>query len=310
MSISIEYVPHAAIDKPQWNDCILQSANGLIYAHTEWLDAMSPGWDALVANNYQIVMPLTWRRKLGIYYLCQPPFTQQLGLFSAMPIGQDLMEAFLRKAATRYRLIEIFLNYAMHKTDAMHATCTNFILPLKAGYSNIQAAYRRDLIKNLARAKKFNLSYRTENNAHTAIELYRNQYGKRLNYAPQVFEALHQLCAFWMKQDKALVRSIYLPAPRPGGNDELLATGLYLKDENRIYNIASTTLPNGRTLEANHMLFDRLIAEFAGQPLMLDFEGSDLPGVARFYQKFNPQNQPFFFWKSNRLPAVIRWWKR
>jgi hypothetical protein len=83
-----------------------------------------------------------------------------------------------------------------------------------------------------------------------------------------------------------------------------------LKDEKRIYNIASSTLPKGRTLEANHYLFDRLIHEFAGQNLILDFEGSDLPGVARFYEKFGSANQPYFFWKSNRLPAVLRWWKR
>jgi hypothetical protein len=63
-------------------------------------------------------------------------------------------------------------------------------------------------------------------------------------------------------------------------------------------------------MEANHFLFDQLIREFAGQDLILDFEGSDLPGVARFYQKFGPQNQPFSFWKSNRLPAVMRWWKK
>ncbi|MCU0387633.1 MAG: hypothetical protein MUE71_03400 [Chitinophagaceae bacterium] len=89
-----------------------------------------------------------------------------------------------------------------------------------------------------------------------------------------------------------------------------MAIGLFLKDDRRLYNIASTTLPNGRTLEANHFLFDQLICEFSGQNILLDFEGSDLPGVARFYQKFSPENRPYFFWKSNRLPAVLRWWKR
>jgi hypothetical protein len=57
-------------------------------------------------------------------------------------------------------------------------------------------------------------------------------------------------------------------------------------------------------------LFHQIISEFAGTPLILDFEGSDLPGVARFYQKFGAQNQPYFFFKSNRLPTGIKWLKK
>jgi hypothetical protein len=144
-------------------------------------------------------------------------------------------------------------------------------------------------------------------NATNAINLYKENYGERLGYRQQDYEAFSRICAQWVAEDRCIIREVYL---EERNLKEKLAVGVFLKDQNRIYNVASTTLPNGRTLEANHFLFDHLIREFAGKPLILDFEGSDLPGVAGFYQKFRPENQPYFFWKSNRLPGILKWWKK
>lgn len=270
------------------------------------LDAMSPGWDALVMGDYDAVMPLTWRKKIGIRYLCQPAFCQQLGVFSAKEITPDLTEAFLRKASLSFRLIEIFLNYANLQPRAENSS-TNFVLNLQPGYENLRAGYGRDLLKNLSRTEKFPLQYSVSEDAENAIAQYQLLYGNRMQIRPADFESFAGLCKKWLLQGKCFVREVRLHGAQ---KDELLAIGLFLKDDRRIYNIASSTLPNGRTLEANHFLFDQLIREFAGQNLLLDFEGSDLPGVARFYQKFGPVNQPYFFCKSNRLPAVLKWWKR
>jgi len=270
------------------------------------LDAMSPGWDALVMGDYEAVMPLTWRKKMGIRYLCQPAFCQQLGIFSAKEISADITESFLLKASLYFRLIEIFINYA-NLLQAEQTGATNLVLSLAKSYGSLKANYRRDLLKNLARTEKFSLQYVVSADIDNAIAQYQLLYGNRMNVRLTDYQAFAAVCKKWLPEGKCFVREVRL---REGNRDELLAIGLFLKDNNRIYNIASSTLPNGRTLEANHFLFDELIKEFAGQNLLLDFEGSDLPGVARFYQKFEPINQPYFFWKSNRLPAVLRWWKR
>jgi hypothetical protein len=306
MDSSITYYANNAIDKQRWNSLIESAANGLAYAHTDMLDAMSPGWDAMIYRDYEAVMPLTWRKKMGIRYLCQPAFCQQLGIFSAAPIPATLAEAFLRKTVTHFRLIEIFINYA-NPLPIIPGPSTNFILPLQDGYEKLSASYRKDLQKNLSRAAKYPMVYKATTHIEEALTQYRNLYGKRMNMRDGDYNAFGHLCKKWIAENRCFVREVHLEEKK---STELMAIGIFLKDQHRIYNIASSTLPNGRTLEANHFLFDQLIREFAGQDLILDFEGSDLPGVARFYQKFNPIAQPYFFWKSNRLPAVIRWWKK
>ncbi|MBS1975692.1 MAG: hypothetical protein JST13_15195, partial [Bacteroidetes bacterium] len=78
---NIHYLQQHEIDKTRWDACISSSANGLIYACSSYLDTMSKNWDALVLRDYEAVMPLTWNKKYGVYYLYQPAFTASLGIF-------------------------------------------------------------------------------------------------------------------------------------------------------------------------------------------------------------------------------------
>jgi hypothetical protein len=240
---------------------------------------------------------------MGIRYLCQPAFSQQLGLFYANDEHVELLPEFLKKIVLEYKLVEIFLNYS-NRFDQYTSEAMNFILPLHENYETIRDSYKNDLIKNLKRTEKFNLQYAVENDAVRAIEAYQSFYQNRMGARPEDYSSFLACIEKMMVEGNAFVRSVSLP------NGELLATGVFTMDKKRIYNLASTTLPNGRTLEANHFLFDALIHEFSGTGLTLDFEGSDLPGIARFYQKFGSIPQPYFFWKVNRLPAILRWWKR
>jgi hypothetical protein len=106
----IKYISYASINKEKWNECIDQSANGLIYCYSWYLDAMAQQWDALVLNDYEAVMPLTWNKKYGISYLYQPYFCASLGIFSVQPLTAVLTEQFLKAIPARFRYIDIYLN--------------------------------------------------------------------------------------------------------------------------------------------------------------------------------------------------------
>ena len=78
---NIRYLERHEIDTIKWDQCIRHAANGLIYSYSVYLDTMAKQWSALVLNDYEAVMPLTWNRKFGFNYLYQPAFTSQLGIF-------------------------------------------------------------------------------------------------------------------------------------------------------------------------------------------------------------------------------------
>ena len=57
-----------------------------------------------------------------------------------------------------------------------------------------------------------------------------------------------------------------------------------------------------RREKAMFFLFDRLIKENAGKDLILDFAGSNDPGLANFYSGFASANEQYPKLKYNRLP--------
>lgn len=296
--MTIEYLRNSDIDKSKWDDCIKQAPNGLIYAFSCYLDQMSPGWDALVAGDYEWIMPLTQKKKLGITYLSQPPFSQQLGIFSRHPVPQEVSNSFIQEINKHFRFAEISLNYA-NQVNKNVIQRSNFLLPLDKPLPVIEQGFRKDLKQNIKKAQDKNLLYLSSENYEEAVLLYEKNYATRLQLPRGSFEHFLQLCKVLHQKGQVLIRKVTNP------QGKFLAIGVFLKDQKRIYKMMTTTSGEGRNLEANHLLLYGLIREFAGQDLILDFCGSEVPTISAFLKKFGPIEQPYYFMKLNQLPSPI-----
>ena len=62
--MKVIHLRNSEIDRTNWDNCIAQSANQLTYAHSWYLDVVSPQWEALVDENYDYVMPLPVKWKI------------------------------------------------------------------------------------------------------------------------------------------------------------------------------------------------------------------------------------------------------
>ncbi|HMH24194.1 MAG TPA: GNAT family N-acetyltransferase [Puia sp.] len=324
LAYSIRHLHRHEIDDAKWNACIDKAPNGLIYGRSWWLDTMTDGqWDALVLDDYTAIMPLTWKKKWGIRYLYQPPFTQQLGIFSSDAIPASLVEAFLKRVGDHFRFAEIFLNHGNpHSLLQAHA---NFILALDAPYELLAGNYKKGLVGTLRTAARLPLNYITDLDLSFSLRLNRSKYGERVPHVKkEAYERFEKLCLLLQGRGQAMIRAI------TGGEGQPLATALLLEERGRLSLLQATTLPEGRRAGANHLLLDKIIQEFSGQTpvagqsgisgrphssgksnipgqrLILDFEGSDIPGIAHFYRSFGSTDQPYFFYRHNQLPWPIR----
>lgn len=297
---NIRFVKHHNIDKSKWDFCIDMASNGLIYAYSFYLDEVSKNWDALIMNDYEAVMPLTWNRKFGISYLRQPAFTQQLGVFANAKIDHHLLEQFICKASEHFPFIEINLNFANEFNKNVEKK-TNFIIPLNQSFPIIKESFRKDLVK---KATDANLVYEPSENVEEAIRLFKNSYSKRLpNLHENDYKNFLNLCSFLKKKGQVIIRKV------KSADAKLLAIAIFFKDEKRIYYLLSTLLDEGRKYDANAFLLHEVIKEFSGQNLLFDFEGSDIPSIKFFFKKFNPLDQPYFFLRINTLPFWKKWIK-
>ena len=300
----IHLVHRRDLDTGKWDECVAASLSPLIYGRAFYLDAMAAGqWDALVLGDYYAVMPLTWRSKYGIRYLYQPAFTQQSGIFYPEPVDPGLVTAFIHEAIRHFRFAEIYFNYACPHPDLIPRT--NFILPLDRPYEQLAARYKKDLVRNLKLAHRTELDYRTDYDWKTALRDFKSQYGQRLRAVKEKdYLAFETLCDFLQCQDQIVIRAVLDKNRHP------LSSALFLRDKHRFYLIHSTTLPAGRSIEANHFLLDQFIREWAGSHMILDFEGSDHPGIAHFYSNFGAEDQRYYFFRHNHLPWPLRLFKK
>ena len=295
----ITYLKHVDIDKEKWDKCITDSANGLIYAYSYYLDIMSKNWDALILNDYKAVMPLTWNKKFGISYLRQPAFTQQLGIFGNIIFDEEITDLFISKALQIFLFAEINLNYANEYKNSATKKC-NLILPLNRSFDEIEKHFRKDFVNKI---KKNKLNYESSDEIEKVIQLFKENYDHKFRIAPNAYQHWFSLCQHLQSRGEILVRKV------SSAKGELISMALLLKDERRIYYVMSATLPAGRKQQANYFLLYHLIKEFAEHDLIFDFEGSEIPSIKSFFLKFGPVEQRYPFVKINNLPFAKKWIK-
>lgn len=78
-----------------------------------------------------------------------------------------------------------------------------------------------------------------------------------------------------------------------------------LKNKNKIVFLFSGLSDEGKKTGAMAKLLDSVIQEYAQQNITLDFEGSNDPNLARFYQSFGSAKCTYPHIVINRLPFII-----
>ena len=283
----IYYQTHNQIDKALWDWCIALAPNGNVYAWSWYLDAVHPGWDALVeieGGKYVTVMPITKKRKYGINYLCQPFFTQQLGLFSVHPITKEKALTFLRVIPPKYLLVEIRLNEGNPLDQTCKGVCLhrNHLLDLNNDYDMLFSQYHENTKRNLKKSLKYNLQLVKEVPMPIVIELFRANRGASVkHWGDEEYARLNLLA------DLAITsRSAFIYGVKTSDNENVICAALFLLSHQKITFLFSGNNALGKETQAMTFLIDQVIREFAGQKLTFDFEGSDDENLARFYQGF------------------------
>ena len=303
MSVTIKYLKHIDINKEKWDKCILNSTNSLIFAYSFYLDIMAPNWDGIVINDYEFVLPLPVKKKFGIKYFYIPPFTSQLGLFGKSPTLT--IDSLLPILKSNVHYGDLFFNYANIITPNLIKLRTNFILDLKNGYQKLYSNYSADLKRILRKQVKNKLLYSKENNIEYAVKLYKQYYAERTPHlSKNDYKKFKNVCNFLYLKSNCFTRSLCTD------DGTILCAMICFFDGKKIYTIINPSTTLGRKKEAAVFLFDELIKEFSGSDKILDFVGSDLPGVKFFLNKYCPTNQPVFFYHYNNLPYPIRFFKK
>jgi len=304
--MEIKYLKQNEIDVKKWDKCISGSINGLVYAYSWYLDVVNENWEALVYGDYETVMPLTNNRKFGISYLYQPPFTQQLGIFSSHKLSEEIVLEFIRAIPEKYKFIEINLNKFNVISDSKDIKVQQKItyeLELIRDYEHIFHHYKKNTIRNIRKATQNKVSVIQGLQPNQVIDLIHSS-DKRQNYSENDIAIIRRLIAASARKSSGLLYGAY------SENNSLCAAGLFVYSNSKACFILSVANEEAKQNGAMFLLIDEFIRQFALRNMILDFEGSMIEGVARFYAGFGAQPFNYPAIKINKLFYPLRLIKR
>ncbi|MDK2978727.1 MAG: hypothetical protein PWP52_1441 [Bacteroidales bacterium] len=298
MDLKIQYLKHHQINKQQWDLAIENFHNGLVYALSWYLDVVSPGWNALVLGDYEAVMPLPVKQKLGLKYLIQPPFCQQLGVFCSYDF-ENKTQCFLNKIQTLFRYIHIQLNVENKHTET-YPLRKNYVLTLRGSYKNFYDLYHKNTKRNLKKASNYSLNIVSDIDAKSVFTF------KKANPVNNLkewhYKILHSLVN--TIQNKAEYESIGVLNDK--GN--LIAAAFFVIFKKRITMLVSSSNNQGKNKSAMFLIIDTIIKKYAGKDYILDFEGGNVEGLARFFAGFGAEPVFYSVYKQNNLPWPLNKW--
>jgi hypothetical protein len=274
--------------------------NGIVYAYAWYLDIVAEKWDALVGDDYMAVFPLVHNCKFGIDYIYQPYFTQQLGLFSVGPISHNLLTEFLDAIPQKFRYISIQLNTFL-KVSYPSAKVTprvTYHLDLIEPYTAISKRYNTNTKRNISRAVANSINVMKGLSAFQILELKRSNMVTPLRQ--KHFLILTRLITQSLGNGTGQLYGAYT------ARNELCAGVLFLKSNGKaIYLLASST-NEGREQRAMFALIDHFINQNSESHLILDFEGSNIESVAKFYAGFGATPCEYSQLTINRRPWFLK----
>ena len=301
----ISHLNHKEIDKKKWDNCIDNSINTLTYAYSWYLDIVSPGWEALVEGEYESVMPLTGNKKYGIHYLYPPYFAQQLGVFFKKKKSQEELEEFIQAIPQQYKFIEINLNtqncYEFPGFEIRKNI--NIELNLNSPYETLRKKFSEDTKRNIKKATKNQVSIQKNIPPEEVISIFRKNTGKKItNLKDKNYKVLLNLINTCIQKGYAEVWGAY-------SDGKLCAGIVWVIKNNRAIFLFSATNQAAKKNGAMFFLVTTFLQEHAEEKMILDFEGSNLPGLAKFYKGFGSDEYVYLQVRKNNLPKLVRWIK-
>lgn len=304
----IRYLRHADIDKAEWDRKLLASPNKLWYALSHVLDVSSPGWEALVDDVNEAMMPLTWRRKFGFRYLFQPFGLQQLGVFSPRPINSGISSAFLAAVPKHFRLAEIAINQGMPAPQALGWASTEHpdsILDLSEGIDKVRANYSKGHERNVQKAGERLSSLAHPMDPRSFSDLFLRTTAERFKGIDA--HGLHTMASLLKAgSDRGEVDII-------GIRDEQgtwRAGVAFVHWQGRTILLKSASDDAGRSMNAMFHLVDVGLQHACAVSALMDFAGSEHQGTARFYEGFGAKPTVYLRLSKNNLPFWLKPFKR
>lgn len=269
-----------------------------------YLDACAPGWSALVKDDYEQIMAVPLKYKVGVSYAYQPLFVQQSGIFSKNPITQEGVTEFLTFLDSKVANVKLYLT----------PECTPFtggfnvdvrrsqFIPLDRSMEEIRAGYSDNAKRNIRKAEKNSLNVQFSIDYEVVIKGFKNQSGEHVKQIGEAgFQKLHALLDDLQKHTDSHVAQVYTK------EGQLLYSAFFSGFNGSALYVKGFGTDLARNTGAGHFLMDRMIKKYLEDGYTIfDFGGANAENVRKFNMQFGSDEFEYLCFNGGYLPAFLR----
>ncbi|MFO7668658.1 MAG: hypothetical protein R6W31_03280 [Bacteroidales bacterium] len=295
----IKFLDRKEIDTGRWDSVIAGSPAEAIYGYSWYLDQVAENWSALVVDDYRFVMPLVWKKKVGMKYVYQPFYTQQLGVFGREEVDPALIREMLMIMYRKFRFAGLNLN--THNLVGEEAPFevtdkSNYVLSLNREYNHLYASYKTNTKRNIRKSLELSDLVDKTISVDELVRLKReNDVIKR---SEEDYVWLKSLVDAIMEKGAGKIYST-----RTSG--EVTAAACFAFSNHRAIYLVSASSQIGKDRRGMFRIVDTFIRDHASSGKILDFEGSNIPSVARFFIGFGARAEIYQGISFTRLPSML-----
>ncbi|NJC24751.1 hypothetical protein [Neolewinella antarctica] len=284
----VHFVKHRNIDRARWDATVASDDARLPYGFTWWLDVVTnERWDGLVLDDYRAVMPLPYTRKIGpLSQVSSPAFTQQCGPWGdSTDTELALFLSSIPKTAIKVAIPLREASRIMGPVPGFTAReRTNFVLDMAPGHASLSRKFSKSLRRNLRRHPGGVMVPVT---VEEVISVYAASAGEKAGLSKKHYEIMRNLARACSAREMSIITGF------EDDDGQLLACGFFPHYRGRFINSFGSSTDLGYDRVGMSRLLDGLIKNQAGPGKLLDFEGSDLPGVAEYFNSFRPRRTAY-----------------
>lgn len=293
--MKLHHLTNNEIDFERWDAALANSDRPLVYANSWYLNIVNPNWEALVSEDYSTVVPLPVVQKFGIKIVSQPPFCQQLGLFSNKPqLYED--SGILTNALPFSTRIYQTKNLPFKNKFFFSHERINLILPLQNEYTLLKKGFNQNTKRNIKEAEKHHQKIEQAFCANTFIEF--SQKHAPYSLSSKNWKILKSIVKTSLENKTGTLWAVNDIQNSP------LCMGFFLNQYNRITFLSGHSSPLGFKQKSMFLLMNHIIKRHAESKKTLDFEGGSLEGVARFYKGFGAEEEIYYIWQNPILKQI------
>ena len=283
-----QFLSRRSIDLDNWDQEI--ELKKLPYEMYSWyLNIVTPQWKVLHHRETGTKLPLPYIRKYGIFpRVFRPPYLQHVSFIKDKAIDKTSIQelnTFLKKNFKKSDLCFEYIPKELLEINDRAIYRPNYIL-----HFNKELYYHRGHQRKIRKIQSdlFQIAPISTDEFMSAYKKYINTDIHHRYRDPRLTKKLIRAC---LKNNMGFLRAVR--------NDQrdLLCACFFGKDGNRLVYLVPFSTPEGKRQHAMFFLIHKMIQEYKDTAYYLDWEGSAIPGIARFMLGFGSEKEEYCLWR-------------